>query len=151
MTDAIIFSQSRALTILPAHKMPLGLQKYEFMYFCKQMIEEKLTSMYTVHFTLEYLRGGSSKPSLIVGAWYHRALRRARWNCQNQNHDPPHMYFNVKFNFKVSLFSSIFWFERSFRSGNAILVFGPCLWENASKTITNMRFFKIGLKPTQKC
>ena len=56
-------------------------------------------------------------------AW---AGSRARWNCHNQNHDPPHMFFNVKFNFKASLFSSTFWFERSFRSGNAILVFGPC-------------------------
>ena len=30
------------------------------------------------------------------------------------------------FDFKAGLFSSTFWFERSFRSGNAILVFGPC-------------------------
>ena len=38
--------------------------------------------------------------------------------------DLPHMFFNVKFNFKASSFSSTFLFERSFRWGNAILVLG---------------------------
>ena len=49
MTDAIIFSLSRALTILPFHKMPLGLQKSEFLY----LFEEKLTSMY-IFYLWEY-------------------------------------------------------------------------------------------------
>ena len=49
MTDAIIFSLSRALTILPVHKMPLGLQKSEFLY----LFEEKLTSMY-IFYLWEY-------------------------------------------------------------------------------------------------
>ena len=67
---------------------------------------------------------------------------RARWDFQSQNHDPAPMYFNVKLNFKASLFSSTFWFERSFRWGNAILVFWPSGWENSSKTVQKNAILK---------
>ena len=49
---------------------------------------------------------------------------RARWEFIFCSDDLPYMFFNVKFNSKASLFSSTFWFERSFRSENAILVLG---------------------------
>ena len=68
----------------------------------------------------------SSEQQLTYCNFFSCSYSRARWIFENQYHDPPHMFFNVKFNFKASLFSSTFWFERSFRSGNAILVFGPC-------------------------
>ena len=71
-----------------------------------------------------YLDKSGHKSNLVLQL--NAIINRARWTFENQYHDPPHMFFNIKFNFKASLFSSTFWFERSFRSGNAILVFGPC-------------------------
>ena len=90
-------------------------------------------------FFLSWFLGASQKDLKMIT---HPPIR-ARWDFQSQNHDPAPMYFNVKLNFKASLFSSTFWFERSFRWGNAILVFWPSGWENGSKTVRKCDFRKL--------
>ena len=44
-----------------------------------------------------------------------------------------HLDFNRKLNSKPDLFSSIFWFEHSFRCKNAILFFALFTWEKCPK------------------
>ena len=46
---------------------------------------------------------------------------KAQWDFKNCLEDLAHMFFYVKLNFKLDLFSSTFWFEHSLRSENAYL------------------------------
>ena len=51
--------------------------------------------------------------------WY--LVVRAQWDFKNCLEELAHMFFYVKLNFKLGLFSSTFWFEHSLRSENAYL------------------------------
>ena len=77
-------------------------------------------------------------------------MRLAQWTYISKSR-PAHLDLDRKFNSKAGLFSSTFWFERSFCCPWALLVFRPYCSKNASKTTKNMRFLKIGLNSTQKC
>ena len=69
----------------------------------------------------------------IRAQWYQYSINKLELD------DPRHMYSNAKSNLKASLFVfSTFWFERFFRSGNAILIFWPCCRENGFKTAQKM-------------
>ena len=76
---------------------------------------------------------------------------RVRWISKLLKIKTGHLFSYVKLNFKASLFSCIFWFEAIFLGTRAVLVFRQYSSKNVAKTIENERFFKIGLKPTQKC
>ena len=51
---------------------------------------------------------------------------RARWESKLLENVSGQLYSYVKLNFKASLFSSTFWFERSFLAESAFLVSGFC-------------------------
>ena len=58
---------------------------------------------------------------------------RARWEIKNQNYDLATWIFNRKLNSRPDLFSSIFLFEHSLRSENAILFFALFTREKCPK------------------
>ena len=62
----------------------------------------------------------------VVGAMLGRARWDWYWNIKNHENVPRQLYSYVKLNFKASLFSSTFWFERSFLAESAFLVSGLC-------------------------
>ena len=79
----------------------------------------------SVEETLTYRNGnditGTPYSLTVFSTYVSLSGLRAQWDFKNCLEELAHMFFYVKLNFKLGLFSSTFWFEHSLRSENAYL------------------------------